>query len=117
MGAFKDILAQRRRGLHCNAGNVNLVVLGDSPAEIEAAQKAAKVLSSASLVKTVKFKEAPSVSELLGQLRRVVQELRRIVEDRHNVNRGLVQRKLPAHLDHLANWASGWRVSEKTYSS
>jgi len=115
---FREILAQRRldRGAspRCGGGgDVNLVVLGDSPAEIEAARRARPVIGAASLVKTVKFRESPSAAELLGQLRRVVQDLRQIVEDGHNMKRSLVQRAVPSHLDHLAAWASGWRLSEK----
>lgn len=109
--AFKEILARRRQeGGY--VGGVNLIVLGDSPAEIEAAQTATKVLYGKSVVKTVKFKEAPSVNELLGQLRRVLQELGNIVQEERSGNKGLVQRTFPAHLDHLSSWASGWRLSE-----
>lgn len=91
---------------------VNLIVLGDSPAEIQAAKAATKVLPGRSVVKTVKFKEAPSVNELLGQLRRVVQELALIVQEDRSLSRGLVQRTFPGSMDQLSSWASGWRISE-----
>lgn len=110
--AFKEILARRRKGRGAIAGGVNLIVLGDSPAEIEAAKSATKVLSGKSLVKTVKFKESPSVNELLGQLRRVLQELTKIVQEDRTGSKSLIQRPFPAHLDHLSSWASGWRFSE-----
>jgi len=113
---FKEILANRHGGLHCNASSVNLVVLGDSDPEIEAAQRATKVLSSDSLVKIVKFQASPSVTELLGQLRRVERELGQIVEEDHNVNIGLVQHQFLAHLEHLATWVRGWTFSGKTFS-
>ncbi|CAL1173760.1 unnamed protein product [Cladocopium goreaui] len=118
--AFKEILARRRQeGYHPDG--VNLIVLGDSPAEIQAAKSATKVLNGRSVIKTVKFKEAPSVNELLGQLRRVgkpeekleeiwlcqnsrytwkkmiyvVQELSTIVQEDRSLSRGLVQRTFP----------------------
>eukprot|EP00439_Symbiodinium_sp_Y106_P039351 s638_g4.t2 len=109
--AFKEILARRRQeGFHPEG--VNLIVLGDSPAEIQAARTATKVLCGRSMVKTVKFKEAPSVNELLGQLRRVSQELAGIVQEDKSLSRGLVQRGFPGSIDQLSSWASGWRISE-----
>jgi hypothetical protein len=107
--AFKEILAKRRQ--ECDR-DMNLIVLGDSPAEIEAAKTATKLLTANSIVKTIKFKEAPSVNELLGQLRRVLQELGSIVNEDKSGNKGLVQRTFPAHLDHLSSWASGWKFSD-----
>lgn len=113
--AFKEIMAQRRGRIPGCTG-INLIAIGDSPAEIQAARSCTKVLSGRSLVKTVKFKEAPTVNELLGQLRRVLQELGKIVSEDCNISRGLMQRPLPAHLDHLASWASGWRFAETEYA-
>merc|ERR1712137_654666 len=80
--AFRDILATvnqpRLRGVQ---EHTNLVVLGDSPAEMEAAHHAARAVGSSNvLVKTVKFKEQPSVAQLLGQLRRTTQELVQLVD-------------------------------------
>ena len=98
------------RGFHPDG--VNLIVLGDSPAEIQAAKVCTKVLPGRSVVKTVKFKEAPSVNELLGQLRRTVQELHAIVTEDRSLSRGLVQRTFPGSMDQLSSWASGWRISE-----
>jgi phosphoglycolate phosphatase-like HAD superfamily hydrolase len=54
--------------------DVNLVALGDSYSEIEAARA-----SSASLVKTMKFIEEPSMTQLVGQLKRVARELAGVV--------------------------------------
>jgi hypothetical protein len=115
--AFKDLLGQRtgRFDRMCDAEAVdfddniglNLVVIGDGQAEMEAAQNLGKVLRPNSLIKTVKFKEYPSVAELLGQLRRVVQDLGQIVEERTSTSHGLVQKMLPENLEHLATWASG----------
>jgi len=109
--AFREILAQRRQEGYHGSG-VNLVVLGDSPAEIQAAQQASKVLSGRSIVKTVKFKEAPSVNELLGQLRRVMQELAGIVMEDRSLSRSLLQRSFSGGIDTLSSWASGWRVAD-----
>jgi hypothetical protein len=90
-----------------------MVVLGDSFAEIEAAREAGRVLGKTSLVKTVKFKEGPSVNELVGQLRRVALDLAEVVQQQESMHRDLVQRPLPSHLDYLASWASGWKFSEE----
>jgi hypothetical protein len=92
---------------------VNMVVLGDSPAEIEAARAAGRILGKPSLVKTVKFKEGPSVNELVGQLRRVAQELGQVVNQEESMHRSLIQRPLPANLDYLASWAYGWKFCEE----
>lgn len=114
--AFKELLACRRQRKEPSSpvgGDVNLIAIGDSPAEIEAARCAVGVLSGPSLVKTVKLKEAPSVNELVGQLRRIAQELNGIVQEERSFGKGLVQRALPAraaHFDHLASWAAGWRT-------
>jgi len=98
--AFVDILQPRPRA-------TNLVVLGDSFSEIHAAHGALRCMVDSSLVKTVKFKEYPSAEELVGQLRRVSQELG-----------GLVSRDGHSHADleecgpaQFAGWASGWRLS------
>jgi hypothetical protein len=91
---------------------LNLVVLGDGDAEILAAQCLGRLLRPSSKIKTVKFKAQPSVAELLGQLRRVVQELGQIVEAKRSLSQGLVLKVLPNQLGHLANWASGWTCTD-----
>jgi len=91
--AFRDILQPR-----CRA--TNLVVLGDSFSEIDAAHGALHCMVDSSLVKTVKFKEHPSATELIGQLRRVSQEMSSLVsQDDHNHS-------------NLVHWpVVGWRLS------
>lgn len=114
--AFRDLLQERRAKKEVDdsdKGQLNLVVLGDSPAEIAAAKHAVKHCGDhRPLLKTIKFKVCPTVTELLGQLRRVSQELEQIVRESNNAHLGMAQRELPKHLDHLANWASGWRCLE-----
>uniref|UniRef100_A0A7S1PXM6 Uncharacterized protein n=1 Tax=Alexandrium catenella TaxID=2925 RepID=A0A7S1PXM6_ALECA len=115
--AFKELLACRRlrkEPSNLLRGDVNLIAIGDSPAEIEAARSAVGVLGGPSLVKTVKLKETPSVNELVGQLRRIALDLNSIVQEERSVGKGLVQRAVPAHLDHLASWAAGWRTVVST---
>mmetsp|Transcript_122838 Transcript_122838/g.358512 ORF Transcript_122838/g.358512 Transcript_122838/m.358512 type:complete len:335 (+) Transcript_122838:71-1075(+) len=107
--AFRQILRCRRA--HCPADGVNLVVLGDSPAEMEAAHCAAKVYEGPSLIKTVKFREAPSISQLLGQISRVAQDLGEIVREDQSMSKDLEQLRLPAHLDHLVAGPSGWKFA------
>lgn len=109
--AFADILS-RRKGKMSFSG-VNLIVLGDNLAEIEAAQMAMSLRGS-SVVKTVKFKDMPSVNELLGQLRVVTQMLPNLVNEDESQSKALVPRSLPPHLAYLTSWASGWRVDDYT---
>lgn len=83
---FRELLAGRKEP----SGGMNLIVLGDSPAEMEAAQSASLRLPHQSVIKTVKFKETPSVEELLEQLHIIVQELSNIVVDDKSCCRNLV---------------------------
>jgi len=109
--AFREILAQRQ-GESLAPMGVNLVVIGDSCVEMEAARSSLKVVTGQSLVKTVKFKEVPTAHELLGQLRKVSLELTKIVQTDHKLSRYLIPRILPAHLDHLHSWAAGWQITD-----
>eukprot|EP00928_Gymnodinium_smaydae_P027179 TRINITY_DN21096_c0_g1_i1.p1 TRINITY_DN21096_c0_g1~~TRINITY_DN21096_c0_g1_i1.p1 ORF type:complete len:461 (-),score=65.70 TRINITY_DN21096_c0_g1_i1:122-1444(-) len=69
---FREILVGR--------GCQNLVVLGDSPAEMEAAHSGTSgTLHHPPVIKTVKFKELPTVDELLDQLTLVTRELPSLV--------------------------------------
>jgi len=112
--AFRDLLSQRRQ----RGCDLNLVVIGDSPAEIEAARSVKRdgTISRVSLVKTVKFKIGPTVNELLGQLRRCEQELEMLVQAEVSTSRWLVQRLLPvpaaAQLDRFSSWPSRWRLED-----
>jgi len=110
---FQDFLDQKQRDMGPDTSGINLVVLGDSLAEIKAARTAMKVMSSASLLKTVRFKPAPLVDELVGQLRRVALDLDRIVREDRSADRGLVQRRLPVVSDHINNLPSAWRMIGK----
>jgi len=112
--AFKELLAERQDRVGFHENRLNLIVIGDSQAEIEAAKYATKHCGGRGpLLKTIKFKECPTVHELLGQLRRLAQELDHVVQEAATAHRVMAQRDLPEHLDHLGNWASGWRCVEK----
>mmetsp|Transcript_78654 Transcript_78654/g.244186 ORF Transcript_78654/g.244186 Transcript_78654/m.244186 type:complete len:216 (+) Transcript_78654:275-922(+) len=104
---FREIL-QRRLLEDPDAGPLNLVVVGDSGAEMEAAHYAAK---AGDLVKTVKFREGPSVNQLLGQLRRTCKELPSLVAGGQSSSVRLQSHRLPAHLGHMAAWQTGWRFA------
>merc|ERR1712098_739454 len=66
--------------------------MGDSPAEMEAAQTSTHDLACYPLIiKTVKFKEAPSSDELIEQLRILVRELPSIVVDERSSQRDLAK--------------------------
>lgn len=106
--AFQDIL--RGRCATEPKESVNLVVLGDSVAEMSAAQHVAETLGDPSLVKTVKFREAPSIRQLLGELRSIAKELQSIVHGASSSSKGLEPRNIPDHLGDLTAWACGWRL-------
>jgi len=95
----------------------NMIALGDQLPEIEAAQNVIRLIGGTSIVKTVKFKEAPTVPELLGQLAKAERELANLVLEGESVNRTFVRRTLPSHLDHLVSQAPGWRFSNKEEES
>jgi hypothetical protein len=111
--AFRRILKSKRV-----AGDLNLIVLGDSQAEMFAAHSATKVLHIPALLKTVKFMEEPSAAQLLGQLRRVAQELGKIVYEEASACKGLAPRS--TRKESLDAWASGWSCedwSSREYSN
>lgn len=108
--AFEELLRSRQDDSQFSSSGVNLIALGDNQAEIEAAQSATSNLRGQSVVKTVKFKEFPSVDELLGQLRVVMQLLPELVNADTSQNKALVPRWLPPNMAYLTSWASGWRV-------
>jgi hypothetical protein len=85
--AFKDYLASRQMP---TSTGLNLVVLGDSPAEMEAAQTSTLGIQSPLIIKTVKFKETPTVDELVEQLNICAQEMTAIVGDDKSCCRNLV---------------------------
>lgn len=106
---FEHLLTKERH-YHEESG-VNLVALGDQFPEIDAARHVGQVIGGPSLVKTVKFKEDPSIAELLGQLYRIEEVLSRIVKEQENQSYGLVQRRLPPDSEHLVARACGWSCS------
>lgn len=112
---FHELLSKReeeRKGLNIKSDWMNLIVLGDSLAEIRAAFSSTSQLASPSLIKTVKFKEAPSANELLGEVRAITHLLPEIVREEQGSCRGLEQRALPSYLEYLTSWASGWNLEE-----
>jgi len=92
---FREVLAARK-GAPQVAGSIgsslNLIVLGDSPAEMEAAQTSTIGAMYPLMIKQVKFKEIPTVDELVEQLQIVAQELGSIVMDDRSSCRNLVAR-------------------------
>jgi len=114
--AFKHLLTEDRR-VSADVG-LNLVALGDQLPEIEAAHFVVKSLGSPSQAKTVKFKEAPTVPELVGQLGRAERALRKLVAETGSGSRGLIRQPLPPHLEGAGvSKAAGWRFSTKKDST
>jgi len=104
--AFEHLLTKERH--FSSEPGLNLVALGDQFPEIDAAWHIGQVIGGSSLVKTVKFREAPSVAELLGQLSRTEQTLSKIVREPESQSYGLVLRA-GASFDNLASSASVWQ--------
>jgi len=102
--AFEHLLTKERTF----ASGINLVALGDQFPEIDAARHVTQVIGS-SLVKTVKFREAPSAMELLGQLSQMEQMLCKIVKEPESQDYGMMMRDMPPFFDHLVASASGWQ--------
>jgi len=107
--AFKDVLGPRAAAGKC----LNLIVLGDSLVEIEAAYTWNNGIGKVAIVKTVKFQEGPTINELLGQLRRTCQDLPLIVDEASGGNIGLIQRTVPVHFDFMSSWASKWKFVDR----
>mmetsp|Transcript_40408 Transcript_40408/g.114754 ORF Transcript_40408/g.114754 Transcript_40408/m.114754 type:complete len:293 (+) Transcript_40408:142-1020(+) len=123
--AFRDLLSEQKYEESSpasllsdyGASDMNLIVIGDSWYEMEAARSTLSLPCAPACVKTVKFKEAPTVLELLGQLAKAERELANLVLEGESVNRTFVRRTLPSHLDHLVSQAPGWRFSNKEEES
>eukprot|EP00929_Paragymnodinium_shiwhaense_P096063 TRINITY_DN5751_c0_g1_i1.p1 TRINITY_DN5751_c0_g1~~TRINITY_DN5751_c0_g1_i1.p1 ORF type:complete len:363 (+),score=68.19 TRINITY_DN5751_c0_g1_i1:81-1169(+) len=73
---------------HCPIPGVNLVVIGDSMADIQAGHHAFGN-TDGSLLKTVKLISLPSFEDLLGQLKVVARELSNIACEERNLNKKL----------------------------
>lgn len=88
--AFREVISARESSRGALSQPLNLVVIGDSPAEIEAAQTSTVgVLSRPVRIKTIKFKEQPSCDELLEQLRLLVRDLGHMVAEERPFSRDL----------------------------
>mmetsp|Transcript_53107 Transcript_53107/g.134149 ORF Transcript_53107/g.134149 Transcript_53107/m.134149 type:complete len:292 (-) Transcript_53107:36-911(-) len=113
--AFRHLLTQER---HVPQGQgLNLIALGDQTPEIEAAQHVVKFIGGSSLVKTVKFKEAPTAPEIMGQLAKVEQDLHKIVREEKSSMRNMQKKSVPSNLDHMGAQAVGWGISTKDEDS
>lgn len=110
---FEHLLTRERNFLT----GLNLVSLGDQQPELDAAHHVARLLGSSTVVKTIRFKEAPSVAELIGQLCRAERVLCRIVQDRESQTCSFARRELSTHLPHHISRASGWSCESKDKSS
>lgn len=84
---------------------LNMLVLGDSIYEIEAAEGLQNNLSVGSLIKTVKFVETPAIEALIGQLLRVVDELPLLVGATRSETLNLHR-----SMRHMATDALAWSV-------
>lgn len=107
---FRDLLVDKRT-VPAKLG-LNLVALGDQMPEIEAAEHVGQLLrdlGESSLVKTMKFKEAPTMAELLGQLARAQLELPDIVLADGSSTRSVIRQTKLYHGQQQAALSSGWR--------
>lgn len=109
--AFKNLLFENRP-VPSKLG-LNLIALGDQLPEIEAAQHVGQLIGDSSLVKTVKFKEAPTVPELIGQLARAELDLSSIVLEQTNKHQSLLRQAKFVNQYQLESMASSWRCIVK----
>jgi len=114
-----ELLLTKERQWPADLG-LNLVSIGDQQPELDAAHHVSRLLGGPSIVKTVKFKEAPSTPELLGELDRADRALRRIVQSEVSEICNLVRRDPvllpqqppPSFAQHVST-ASGWACKAK----
>jgi len=104
--AFEHLLMKERH-FSPDVG-VNLIAIGDQFPEIDAARTVGASIGGQSFVKTVKFREQPTATDVLGQLRSLEQALARIATGRASQSYGLV-RELPLLFQPFATKAMGWR--------
>jgi len=97
--AFEHLLTKTRT--FSGEQGLNLVVLGDQYPEIDAAHYVAWMRVEPTRLKAIKFKEAPSTLELVGQLGRAERQLENIVNDPDDRCQGIVCRHLSPDSDEL----------------
>lgn len=95
--AFEHLLTKARQ--FPDEQGLNLVVLGDQYPEIDAAHYVAWMRGGPTALKAIKFKEAPSTIELIGQLSSAERQLQGIVDDPDDRRRGIVCRHLSPDSD------------------
>jgi len=100
-GAGEDVVADERA---CRG--VNLVVLGDSHAEIQAGRSAVHG-KDVGVVKTIKFKEVPTTEEMIGQLEAVSAQLQRLVAQDQSASKELVR----------GSFTSSWSLADTSGAS
>jgi len=107
IAAFRQIIERRS-----SDEDLNLVVIGDSPAEMQAAHSAAAAFQGQIVVKTLKFREAPSCQQLVGQLRKLRTDLSTFVTADGPASICFEQWQVPGPMSHMGAWASGWKLAE-----
>lgn len=116
--AFQHIVANRRNQKKYDPQDgTNLIAIGDSAAEMTAAHHAAEVVGGPNtLVKTVKFKEHPSVTQLIGQLQRTAHDLEHLVTCTENTSIILEECQLNSSgwkFCDCRSWSSSFKVPSK----
>lgn len=106
--AFEQLFTQERH--FPSEPGLNLVALGDQFPELDAAHHVVQLVGGCSVVKTVKFQEAPSANELIGQIGRVDQSLCLIAEARQSQSYSVVQ-CAPSCFENMTSTAAAWKCS------
>jgi len=109
-----DRLFLRERAYPADRG-LNLIALGDQYPELDAAKRVVQVLGGPSTVKTLKFKEQPSIPELIGQLCKAEAMMAKLVSVDESGSFGLFLRRDEFYaFTEQANPASpaSWKVLE-----
>mmetsp|Transcript_48815 Transcript_48815/g.114023 ORF Transcript_48815/g.114023 Transcript_48815/m.114023 type:complete len:396 (+) Transcript_48815:52-1239(+) len=109
--AFRQVLSSWQANALASGG-IHLIVLGDSIVEMEAAHTSSAGLVAPTAVKTVKFKEVPTVDDVLDQLTYLNQELGAIVADDKSSYRNLA-----AKLGGVGTWSLAGEIPDTAYGT
>ena len=80
ISTFLDI-----KSVYQTASNINIICIGDSHIEMQAANALAAEFNT-SYLKTIKFRESPKIEELIKQINLIAKNLKNIYEEKKNLS-------------------------------
>mmetsp|Transcript_13377 Transcript_13377/g.38515 ORF Transcript_13377/g.38515 Transcript_13377/m.38515 type:complete len:300 (+) Transcript_13377:65-964(+) len=96
---------------------LNILAIGDQMPEIEATWFVCKELGARCHAKTVKFKEQPTIAELVGQLRKLRLDLEQLASQEQSCDFTLARCGLAPYSsrDRAAAQSAGWQLSQPSF--